>query len=76
MKTIVISAQKGGAGKSTIAAHLAVEFMRFGLNTAILDLDRQGSLKFWSSQRENEDPQVIHADLGEFATYLLIFTQN
>jgi chromosome partitioning protein len=70
MKIIAVSAQKGGAGKSTISAHLAVEFMRDGKNVAILDLDRQGSLKFWYSQRELEDPQVIHANFGEFDEYI------
>jgi chromosome partitioning protein len=69
-KIITVSAQKGGAGKSTISAHLAVEFMLSGNNVAILDLDRQGSLKFWHSQRPKEEPQVIHANFGEFDDYI------
>lgn len=69
MKTIAITAQKGGAGKSTITAHMAVEFIRKGLTVAILDMDRQGSLKFWRQQREAELPEVLGVSFGEFETY-------
>jgi len=42
---IVVGNQKGGAGKSTIAMHLAVALMRMGKRTGCLDLDvRQQTL--------------------------------
>jgi chromosome partitioning protein len=69
MKTIPITAQKGGAGKSTLTAHLAVEFHRLEKHVAVLDLDRQGSLSFWRNQRQAEDPQVLNINFGEFETY-------
>lgn len=43
MKTILITNQKGGTGKSTIAVNLSQSFKSF-CTTAILDLDQQGSL--------------------------------
>jgi chromosome partitioning protein len=43
MKTITIISQKGGAGKTTIAVHLAVAAERRGMKTALFDLDPQAS---------------------------------
>jgi Mrp family chromosome partitioning ATPase len=39
MKTVAIISQKGGAGKTTIAIHLAVAAEQRGLRTAVFDLD-------------------------------------
>lgn len=69
MKEVVIATQKGGSGKSTIAAHLSVEFIRQGLTVAALDLDRQGSLSFWRGQRELEEPEVLQVSFGDFERY-------
>ena len=69
MKTIVVAAQKGGSGKSTITAHLSVEFIRQGLTVAVLDLDRQGSISFWRSQRQHDEPEVSNVGFGEFQEY-------
>lgn len=46
-KVICVAQQKGGSGKTTIAANLAVEFRRRGLEVALLDTDPQGSLGRW-----------------------------
>lgn len=61
MKTIAIISQKGGAGKTTVAVHLAVEAERRGYRTAIFDLDPQGSAASWSDKRESESPAVVPA---------------
>jgi chromosome partitioning protein len=45
MKTIVITSQKGGSGKTTLAAHLSVE------------AERDGSL--WHERREQGTPQRL-----------------
>ncbi|MEM1049703.1 MAG: ParA family partition ATPase [Pseudomonadota bacterium] len=48
---ITVAQQKGGAGKTTIAANLAVAFSANGMRTAILDTDPQGSLGRWFMTR-------------------------
>jgi chromosome partitioning protein len=49
---IVVGNQKGGAGKSTVAMHLAVALMRMGRRTGVLDLDvRQRTLTRYIENR-------------------------
>lgn len=49
---ITVAQQKGGAGKTTIAAHLAVVFNQRGKRVAVIDIDPQGSLATWHKIRE------------------------
>jgi chromosome partitioning protein len=52
-KVITVAQQKGGSGKTTVAAHLAVALARLdGLSVALLDVDPQGSLGEWFEARE------------------------
>ena len=51
-KVITIAQQKGGAGKTTVAAHLAVALVQKGNRVAVLDIDPHGSLSHWHSIRE------------------------
>lgn len=51
-KVITIAQQKGGAGKTTLAAHLAVAWSQRGRRVAIIDIDPQGSLTQWHKLRE------------------------
>src|SRR3954468_90493 len=53
-KIITIAQQKGGAGKTTIAAHLAVAFSQRGKRVAVIDIDPQGSLTQWHKIREKK----------------------
>ena len=59
MKALAIISQKGGAGKTTIALHLAVAAVYDGKSTAIIDLDPQASAASWGDSREGENPSVI-----------------
>lgn len=49
---ITIAQQNGGAGKTTIAAHLAVAWSQRGKRVAVVDIDPQGSLTQWHKLRE------------------------
>ena len=50
-RVIAIAQQKGGAGKTTLAAQLTVAWTREGRRVALLDIDPQGSLAAWAALR-------------------------
>ena len=49
---ITIAQRKGGAGKTTLAAELAVAWARSGARVALLDIDPQASLAAWVALRQ------------------------
>jgi len=59
MYTIAIIAEKGGAGKTTLALALAVAATRSGKKTAVLDTDPQVTATKWTDRREGEFPWVV-----------------
>ena len=61
MKTVAIISQKGGAGKTTLALHLAVAGHLAGYDTGLIDLDPQGTAETWGTWRNDEPPAVIGA---------------
>ncbi len=53
-RILTVAQQKGGSGKTTLAAHLAVALAKkSGEPVAILDVDPQGSLGTWFEARED-----------------------
>jgi chromosome partitioning protein len=58
MMTLTMLSQKGGAGKSTLALHLACEAVTGGKKVLLLDLDPQGSLASWGAKRGELPPDV------------------
>ncbi len=50
-QVITIAQQKGGAGKTTLAVHLATALMQRGQRVALVDIDPQGSLTMWHKIR-------------------------
>jgi chromosome partitioning protein len=50
-KTVTVAQQKGGAGKTTLAVHLADAWSRAGHSVALVDIDPQGSLSAWFELR-------------------------
>ncbi|MGA8613478.1 MAG: ParA family protein [Xanthobacteraceae bacterium] len=51
MDILAFASRKGGAGKSTLAAHLAVHVHRPARPCLLIDDDPQGSLSLWNEQR-------------------------
>lgn len=58
MRTIAIISQKGGAGKTTLAVHLAAAAAA-DLVTLVVDTDPQATASRWSEWRGGADPEVI-----------------
>jgi len=50
-RVFTIAQQKGGAGKTTLAIHLAHAWALAGRSVALVDIDPQGSLSAWYQQR-------------------------
>jgi chromosome partitioning protein len=77
MYVIAVSSQKGGSGKTTIAAHLAVRADAAGQGPVVLiDTDPQGSLAEWWQSRTNDSPALatvkpedLAANLAELRSY-------
>jgi chromosome partitioning protein len=70
MKTIAIISQKGGAGKTTLALHLAVAAERAGQTAVIIDLDPQASATSWKDSRPGETPAVVSAQSARLQAVL------
>jgi chromosome partitioning protein len=59
MYVIVLASQKGGVGKTTLAAHLAVIAEAAGDGpTVLIDTDPQGSLSAWWNVRKADSPKL------------------
>ena len=64
MRTIALVCQKGGAGKTTMAVHLAVEGQRRGYKTLLIDIDPQASAAKIMDRRGDEPPDVATEAAG------------
>jgi chromosome partitioning protein len=71
MEILTIASQKGGTGKSTLTAHLAVEAERRGAGpVAVVDTDPQGSLAAWWNQRAAETPLFAAVAVARLAEHM------
>lgn len=71
MRVIAVCSQKGGSGKTTIAAHLAVQAGLAGNGPAVLiDTDPQGSLAEWWRARSDDVPALATVKLEDLAANL------
>jgi chromosome partitioning protein len=77
MRVIAVASQKGGSGKTTIAAHLAVKADAVGQGPVVLiDTDPQGSLAEWWHARADDTPhlasvrpEALASNLAELRSY-------
>ncbi len=64
MQIMAFASQKGGAGKTTLAGHVAVQAERAGDGpVALLDADPQGSLADWWNERAAETPVFVQTNI-------------
>lgn len=77
MQTIVVNSQKGGSGKTTLCAHLAVQAERAGDGPVyLIDTDPQGTLSTWHEHRVAEAPQRVEVPPGGMAASLAVLKQR
>ncbi|WP_420405523.1 ParA family partition ATPase [Nisaea sp.] len=61
---ITIAQQKGGAGKTTLAAQLAVALAHSGKSVAAIDIDPQMSLATWFRMRTSLNGEIAYRGKG------------
>ncbi|WP_455177575.1 ParA family partition ATPase [Azospirillum melinis] len=70
-KVFTVAQQKGGAGKTTLAAHLAIAWAQLGHKVATVDIDPQGSLTRWHAVRAEAtsgQPGFTHVQITGWRT--------
>jgi len=68
---VTVCSEKGGVGKSTIAAHAAVRLAQTGKATLLIDADPQGTSYYWSAQRKQHRPNAVQVDCEQVSGNLI-----
>lgn len=76
MKIIAIASQKGGAGKTTLAVHLATAAAQAGHAAAIIDLDPQATATSWGDRRSARMPEVVSGQAVRLPSLIATARQN
>ena len=58
LRSLVLASRKGGAGKTTLALHLAV-ILSARCRTLLVDADEQASASAWFRMRVADEPRVV-----------------
>jgi chromosome partitioning protein len=64
MRVLAFASRKSGAGKTTLAAHVAIQAQRSGRSVALIDSDPSASLAAWCALPKLDTPTVVQAELG------------
>lgn len=67
MRLLALLARKGGAGKTTLAVHLAVAAVQAGRRVLLVDADPQGSAADWWRTRSAEAPELVQCEAEQVA---------
>ena len=70
MKTLALLARKGGAGKTTLAVHLAVIAVQSGQRVLLVDTDPQRSTAAWWRSRKADTPELVECEASQLAGVL------
>jgi chromosome partitioning protein len=65
MKRLVISSQKGGVGKTTVALNLAYAFAQRGYKTLLIDTDPQGAVGLSLGRRGDQHRGLVNVLRGD-----------
>ncbi|EJW11781.1 Cobyrinic acid a,c-diamide synthase [Rhodovulum sp. PH10] len=76
MNIVTLASRKGGAGKSTLTAHLAAAAHQAGHRCLLVDADPQGSLTLWQSLRPGGEPIVKNAARGVDGLLAIAMTEG
>ena len=64
MRVLAFASQKAGAGKTTLAGHIAVQAQKSG-SVAVIDVDPEAHLADWCAKRADQPLRHVHATQAE-----------
>lgn len=70
MRVISLVTQKGGSGKSTLCASLAVAAHEAGYTVCILEIDKQATITQWAQVRQGKPPDVAQTTADKLAAIM------
>ena len=76
MKILTIANRKGGASKSTLAAHIAMHATNESLKTILIDMDPQKTLEGWWEKRNEDLPALVDVTAGELNEKIPLLIKN
>jgi len=76
MRVLTFASLKGGTGKTTLAAHVAVKAAMDGERVVVIDLDAQANLAEWFNDREAETPDYARCELDQLDDAVKTLTQG
>lgn len=76
-RIISLAQQKGGSGKTTLAAHIAVALDIKGVKVALVDLDSQGHLTKWVALRaQDKKITCVHTSVWKLQDELAVLKEH